>query len=87
MLEYVGHIGDKKTILSFFDENLPLDKVNEVNEKLSEYKYTAEVVGTTRENKERIIILRLNSPIGECSNCITEFKDYYMSILKDIEMK
>ena len=87
LLEYVGHTEDQKTIVFFHDKSFPSDKIDEINEKLSKYKYTAKVSTTNRQTERESIVLHLESPIEECSICINEFKEYYQSIIQDIKKK
>jgi hypothetical protein len=84
MLQLVAHTGDKKAVIFFYDRFFPSDKIDEINEKLSKYKYTAKVSKKTEQKRNESIVLHLESPIGECSDCINDFEDYYMSILEDI---
>ena len=83
MLELVAHTGDTKAVIFFYDRFFPSEKIDEINEKLSKYKYTAKVSKKTEQRSESIV-LHLESPIDECSDCINDFEDYYMSILEDI---
>jgi len=85
MLECVGHSGDEKAVVFFIDKFFPSDKIDEINEKLSKYKYNATVSITNRQAARESIVLHLKSPIDECSNCINDFKEYYQSILEDIK--
>jgi hypothetical protein len=85
MLEYVGHTGDQKAVIFFHDQFLPSEKITEINKKLSKYKYNANVSGANKQKECKSIVLHLESPINECSDCINDFKEYYLSILEDIK--
>jgi hypothetical protein len=85
MLKYVGHTGDQKAVIFFYDQFFPSDKKDEINKKLSKYKYNANVSGTNQQKENKSIVLHLESPIDECSSCINDFKEYYLSILEDIK--
>lgn len=84
MLQYVGHTGDQKAVIFFYDQFFPSEKKDEINEKLSKYKYKSNVTKKTTGEGESIV-LHLESPIDECSICINDFEEYYRSILQDIK--
>lgn len=83
MLKYAGKIKERKQDIFFQDIHIPLNKIDEINEKLLEYKETAKILTGPGYNAD-MIVLKLDNSIEDPSRDIDEFKKYYASILKDI---
>lgn len=83
--EFIGEYDQpsgNNPILIFQDVNFPLNKLDAVNKKLSNFKLPVKVL----EMKNNVTIhLELNKPIHESSEIISEFEKYYESIIREIK--
>ena len=83
--EFIGEYdkpSENNPILIFQDVTFPLNKLDVINEKLSNFKLPAKVL----KMKNTVTIhLELNKPVKESSESINEFEKYYKSIIHEIK--